>query len=217
VFIEELERFERKQAFIEKAILKYDNKFDYSKVVYIDSITKVTIICNRHKIEFQQKPNKHLQNKHSCLLCTKEAYSKAVRISKKDFIKQANKIHSNIFSYEKAIPKNKHDKIVIYCKKHKKYFEQRLNTHLKGYVGCKECIKEEKIKRNREQFKQKFIDTFIDKFGKNYDFSKVEYINNNTPVKVYCRKHKVLFSQVHRNIRRSKTCSCPKCKKEKLI
>ncbi len=31
----------------------------------------------------------------------------------------------------------RHDKVTIYCEIHEKYFEQRLNIHLKGYVGCK--------------------------------------------------------------------------------
>lgn len=217
MFIEEIERLERQEEFLKKAILKHKNKFDYSKVNYIDSISNITIVCNKHKIEFQQKPVKHLQNKHCCPICAKEAYSKAVRINKEDFINKAKEIHGDSFSYEKTIPKTRHDKVIIYCKRHNKYFEQRLNVHLKGYIGCKECLREQKIKKNRQQFKQNFIDSFIEKFGSNYDFSKVEYINNVSPVKIYCKKHKVWFSQVHRNIKRSKTCSCPKCKKEKLI
>ena len=89
MFIEEIERLERKEIFLQKAILKHQNKFDYSKVDYFNSITLVIFICNKHKIEFSQTPVKHLQNKHCCPLCAIEAYSKAVRISKEDFINQS--------------------------------------------------------------------------------------------------------------------------------
>ena len=214
MFIEEIERFERKEQFLSKAILKHGNKFDYSKVDYFNSTTLVIFICNKHKIEFSQTPVKHLQNKHCCPLCAKEAYSKAVRMSKKDFINESIKMHSNKFSYEKTEPLKRHDKVKIYCEVHKKYFEQRLNLHLKAYIGCKDCIKDNKIKQNRDLFGKNFIENFKNKFGDNYDFSKVNYVNNFIPVDIFCIKHNIWFKQVHRNINRSKTCSCPKCKKE---
>ena len=89
MFIEEIERLERKEIFLQKAILKHQNKFDYSKVDYFNSTTLVAFICNKHKIEFSQTPVKHLQNKHCYPLCAKEAYSKAVRITKEDFINKS--------------------------------------------------------------------------------------------------------------------------------
>ena len=217
MFIEEIERLERKEEFLKKAILKHEDKFDYSKVNYINSSNKVIIICNKHQIEFSQAPVKHLQNKHCCPLCAKEAYSKAVRMNKEKFIAKSKEIYFDRFLYEKVIPLTSHDKVTIYCKIHDKYFEQRLNSHLKGYIGCKDCINDNKIKLNREQFKKNFIKTFINKFGNDYDFSKVLYINNITPVDVYCKKHNKWFTQIHRNISRTKTCSCSECKKEKMF
>lgn len=89
IFVEEIERIESKEIFLQKDIVKHQNKFDYSKVDYFNSTTLVAFICNKHKIEFYQTPVKHLQNKHCCPLCAKEAYSKAVRISKEDFINKS--------------------------------------------------------------------------------------------------------------------------------
>ena len=48
MFIEEIERLERKEIFLQKAILKHQNKFDYSKVDYFNSTTHVIFICNKH-------------------------------------------------------------------------------------------------------------------------------------------------------------------------
>lgn len=214
MFIEEIERLERKEIFLQKSILKHQNKFDYTKVDYFNSITPIIIICNKHQIEFSQTPVKHLQNKHCCPICAKEAYSKAVRMSKENFITESIKIYSNKFSYEETEPLTIHDKVKIYCKIHKKYFEQRLNIHLKGYIGCKNCISDNKIKQNRELFGKKFIENFKNKFGNNYDFSKVNYVNNFTPVDIFCIKHNIWFQQANRNILRTRTCSCPQCKKE---
>ena len=58
MFIEEIERRKRKEIFLQKAILKYGNKFNYSKVEYFNSITLVIIICSKHKIEFDENITK---------------------------------------------------------------------------------------------------------------------------------------------------------------
>lgn len=213
MFISEIEKLERKETFINKSLLKYGAKFDYSKVKYINSITKVIIICIKHG-EFLKTPVKHLIHKHSCPNCAKDGYSKAVKISKKDFINLASKVHNNKYIYEKTSINKRSDKIKIYCTIHKKYFHQRLNLHLRGFVSCRECLKERKEEYLHEFFKDKFIKAFIEKFGNDYNFSKVLYKNNMTPVIVKCNKHNLEFMQVHRNIKRSKNCSCPNCKKE---
>jgi hypothetical protein len=212
MFISEIEKLERKENFIEKSFLKYGDKFGYSKVNYINSTTKVTIICKKHG-EFLKNPAKHLVHKYSCPICAKEGYSKSVKISKKDFINLALKAHNNKYTYEKVSVNKRSDNIEIYCTVHKKCFHQRLNLHLKGFIGCKECLKEQKEQFTHEFFKNKFIKSFIEKFGNDYDFSKVMYKNNITPVIVKCNKHNLEFMQVHRNIKRSKYCACQKCKK----
>ena len=48
-----------KEQFIEEAYKVHGNKYDYSKVEYINSKTKVCIICPIHG-EFLKTPNKHL-------------------------------------------------------------------------------------------------------------------------------------------------------------
>ena len=48
-----------KEEFIKRAREKHGDKFDYSKVNYINSRTKVCIICPKHG-EFYQTPHSHL-------------------------------------------------------------------------------------------------------------------------------------------------------------
>lgn len=50
--------------FIDKARVVHGDRYDYSKVVYINYTTKVCIICPEHG-EFWQTPAKHLQG-HGC-------------------------------------------------------------------------------------------------------------------------------------------------------
>jgi hypothetical protein len=73
--------------FIEKAKKIHGDKYDYSKVIYVDSITPVIIICPIHG-EFLQKPNVHLKG-HGCSECGSKkniSETKLFNILKKEFI-----------------------------------------------------------------------------------------------------------------------------------
>ena len=61
----------RLPTFSEKASIVHSNKYDYSLVDYINSATKVKIICPIHG-EFEQTPNSHLRGKG----CSKCKFSK---------------------------------------------------------------------------------------------------------------------------------------------
>lgn len=53
--------------FIKRAINRHGNKYDYSRVNYINSKTKVDIICSKHGL-FKQAPSEHLYGK-GCPIC----------------------------------------------------------------------------------------------------------------------------------------------------
>ena len=59
-------------SFIEKANHIHKNKYDYSLVNYINSKTKVKIICKNHGV-FEQSPSKHIL-KRGCPKCKFEAF-----------------------------------------------------------------------------------------------------------------------------------------------
>ncbi len=60
--------------FIFKAILAKGEEYDYSKVVYVDTTTKVEIVCKEHG-SFWQSPNNHLQ-RAGCPKCGKSGYNR---------------------------------------------------------------------------------------------------------------------------------------------
>lgn len=66
-----------KNAFLEKAKSKYGDTFDYSKVDYKGSRTKVTIICPIHG-EYEMTPEGHLKSKTGCPKCSHSLPKKAV-------------------------------------------------------------------------------------------------------------------------------------------
>jgi hypothetical protein len=81
--------------FITKAYNRHAGKFDYSLTKYINSKTKVKIICKKCNIIFLQKPNDHL-NGQGCPQCneskgelrvTKYLSEKNIRISEDNYEK----------------------------------------------------------------------------------------------------------------------------------
>lgn len=125
------------EIFIEKAKKVHgENRYDYSKVDYVNAVTKITITCSIHG-EFLQNPYSHL-NGQGCPKCGLEKLSEKFRKSKDDFIKEAKKIHGDKYSYGKVKEfKNVWDKVTITCPIHGD-FEQRVWSHLRRQ-GCPMC------------------------------------------------------------------------------
>ena len=58
-----------KEMFVQRAMDVHGDKYDYSKVVYVNKYQKVCIICPEHG-EFWQTPNSHVALKQNCPRCS---------------------------------------------------------------------------------------------------------------------------------------------------
>jgi hypothetical protein len=124
-------------SFIIKSNIIHKSRYDYSKVVFIDRITPVEIICKIHG-SFFQTPKNHLSHTsgHGCSKCKADSTKNRFSMMSDEFENRANKIHNNYYSYpEKYINIEKPLKII--CPLHGEFY-QRPNNHLKGH-GCAEC------------------------------------------------------------------------------
>ncbi len=181
-----------------------ENKYDYSKTEYITKDTKVCIICKKCKLEFWQSPNHHLQGHEGCKSCNKERWSAQQRKSLDQFINEARHIHKDKYGYSQVRYINNNEKVLIHCNKCGTDFYQSPAHHLKGH-GCKKC-QDNKRRQPRDIFIKK-----AKKIHKNqYIYDKVEYKNNHTKVKIYCKKCQNYFMQLpfqHTNNKQG----CPYC------
>jgi hypothetical protein len=98
------------EEFIKKVKLLHGNKYDYSKVNYINNHTKVCIICPEHG-EFWQLPQNHL--KWGCKKC-----SGGEKLNTKIFIERSLNKHGRKYDYSKSIYQNINSDICIICQKH---------------------------------------------------------------------------------------------------
>lgn len=130
-----IEKSDTLEDFLQKAKNVHGHKYDYSKVEYIDSKTKVCIICPKHG-EFYQRPNKHLRGQ-GCKKCSWEKLSQERSKTSAKFIEEAVKIHGTYYDYSKVIYTNAKNKVKLICPKHGE-FKQTPDDHLRG-KGCPIC------------------------------------------------------------------------------
>ena len=140
-----------KEDFIRRANEIHNNKYDYSKVKYINQQTYVTIICKEHG-EFQQIPNSHLRGR-GCPQCALEHLGENRIKSTEQFINEARKVHGNKYDYSKVNYTGCYNPITIICSKHGE-FNQSANKHLQGQ-GCPKCQLKSQAKLY-EKLKQSF-------------------------------------------------------------
>lgn len=194
--------------FIHKANYVHNNKYDYSKVNYMGSHTKVCIICPIHG-EFWQEPRVHLQG-CGCKLCSKEKRKKIQSKTTNEFLIEVKKIHGDKYDYSKVEYVNAFTKVCIICLKHGEFW-QTPDSHLHGH-GCKFCLYDT-LKNCRRSNKDEFINKAITVHGNKYDYSKVEYINCDTLVTIICPEHGEFKQTPYNHLH---GCSCPNCRNWRL-
>jgi hypothetical protein len=181
------------EEFIKNSILKHDNKYDYSKSIYTNSRSKIIITCKDHG-DFEQTASSHMRG-NGCLKC-----SGSEQLSTEDFIDKSIKIHNNKYDYSKVKYSKAKGYVDIICPYHHT-FKQKANSHLNGH-GCPYCGGTSKNDN------EKFISKSIEVHGGKYDYSLVEYINNNTKVKIICNEHGIFEQRPNNHMRNQ---GCPYC------
>ncbi len=183
--------------FIREAIKIHGTVYDYSKSVYVNARTKMTITCNKCGHVFEQNPNHHLQG-CGCPNCSRLAQTK----TKAQFISEAIEVHGTIYDYSESIYVNNSTKVTITCNKCGHVFEQAPNSHLNGQ-GCPNC------NLAKTKTKAQFIRDAIKVHGTVYCYSKSVYVNARTKMTITCNKCGHVFEQNPNNHLNGQ--GCPRC------
>ena len=192
------------EEFIKKAKDIHGDKYDYSKVEYVNTKTKVCIICPEHG-EFWMKPNDHLCRKYGCHKCGWINEGINLRKKTQDFINEATKKYGNKFDYSKVNYVRNTEKVCIISHEKDIYgveigeFWQTPANHLTfGY-----CKKNIVLDTDRFIKRAKKIHADL------YDYSKTEFKSSKEKVIITCPIHGDFFQLPHAHLNGS---GCPKCK-----
>jgi len=160
-----------KDEFIKRANEAHNNKYNYSKVVYVNNHNKVCIICPDHG-EFWQTPSKHILRKHGCRKCGMKNKSQCQPMNTKIFIEKAKLVHGDKYDYSLVDYKKTHENVKIICPDHG-VFEQLPSNHLRNDRGCPKC------KANFSNVEKDFLE-----FIKN-EYNKDIIVNDKNIIKPY--------------------------------
>ena len=163
-----------------RIIEQFGDKFDLSKIEYIDNRIPITIICPEHG-EFRPSPGNLWKSPCGCPSCSKSNRITSHTMTTERFIREAKNKHNDKYSYEKTIYTGQKNKVIITCPEHGE-FKQKPYHHLAGH-GCPACV----------GLKPYTTETFIERsrqiHNNRYDYSKVKYINNFTKICIICPEH----------------------------
>lgn len=123
------------EEFINQANEVHGYKYDYSEVNYLNSHTKISIICKEHG-KFSQVAISHLSGT-GCAKCGVKISSDLKRKSIEDFIKDSIAKYGDLYDYTRVNYINCQVKVDIICNVHG-LFQKSPSKFLSGQ-GCQSC------------------------------------------------------------------------------
>ena len=190
--------------FLEKAHAIHGDRYDYSETRYISAKDKLCVIC--HELDdgghehgrFWLTPHQHLTHSGGCQKCGHPKHTLEW------WIKEARKVHGDRYDYSKVVYNNNKDSVTIICPDHGE-FQQMPMYHLKGGI-CPKC-------NGRNLTTEEIIEQFKSVHGDRYDYSKVDYVNKTTEVRIICRIHGEFSQKPAGHLRGN---GCPTCNQSHL-
>jgi ssDNA-binding Zn-finger/Zn-ribbon topoisomerase 1 len=196
-------RERHKALFVSRAVKVHGNAYDYSKTIYKDARSKLTIVCPKHG-PFRQQAFSHLRGV-GCPVCGRLKAGLNVRnAAGKEFLAKARNVHGRKYRYDKTVYVRAAGIIIVTCPKHGD-FKQSANGHLSGN-GCRRC-QADTLRDAFAYTKAEFVRKARKAHGRKFVYLG-EYVNSRMPILIECKEHG-RFRQAP--ISHLKGTGCPKC------
>ena len=178
------QRYSSKE-FINSVKTIHRNIYDYSEVEYVNSQTKVKIICSEHG-PFYMKPNSHF-NGQGCPKCGRNSARENIALDYSTFLERAEKVHGNKYEYVEETYINYTTKMRIFCSEHS-FFEQTPHSHISMKTGCTLCGNRSAGLSNQKGW-EIVLDMFISVHGVRYKYDHFSYRDVSHKMRIECSKH----------------------------
>lgn len=126
-----------KEDFLEAALEVHGDEYDYSKIDYIDTKTKIEIVHKKCGKTFSQTPQAHKQGQ-GCGECSRISAGLNRRLSFEEFVNRSNSLHGGEYEYFEDSHVTTQHKTKILHKTCQTEFWQSPNKHMGGR-GCPMC------------------------------------------------------------------------------
>lgn len=211
---------EKREKFMRAAKKLHGDKYDFTDIDYVNSITPIKLRCKLHNISFTVLPTLFVKRKRSgCPVCRWMAVSN----TQEEFLRRARAVHGDTYLYDKVKYVAYKKRVIITCRKHGDFL-QRPSNHVEGQ-GCMKCVNEAKRKRfgKVKVYSGEIADLWLNKLQAKYPWLKFsEFSNPGVPCKVTCDKHGEMYVTAY-SMLRSDGVACKYCarnmseKKEKYL
>ena len=200
---------------------KFNGKYDTSKVKYIDSKTKINLVCPKHGDFFASLSN--LMAGKGCPKCGHHHATSVQKLQIEEVIKDANEVHDFKYDYSwfKHVGyKNNHTKFPIICHEADKdgtehgLFYQNYIHHIGRGTGCPICS------GNKKMGEEEIIEKAKEIHGDKYDYSKSHPTSTHSKMTIICHEldengveHGEFEMTPHDHFSGQ---GCPKCKGKRM-
>lgn len=179
-------RYDNIVTFLNNSHRVHGNKYDYSLIKEVkNSCLKLPIICKKHGV-FHQSGRRHFGEKRGCPKCSHIRGGTINNFGLDGFIKLSRKAHGDKYQYDKSIYVNADTPLIITCPIHGD-FKQFPRSHYNG-ANCHKCNVDIAKNRRRKDI-NKFKEDGHHVHNNFFNYDKVVYINNKTPITVTCPDH----------------------------
>ena len=191
-----LETFKRKMYEL------YGDKYAFVWSDFKNKQSMIRFTCKEHGE--QRRSVTGLLDGKGCANCNGKFYPP-------DWIKNARAVHGGKYEYDESRPpRTTSDYIRYKCPVHG-WQESRYGCHVQQGCGCALCAGTLN-KLSAEKRKQRWIEKCRERFPGKFSYRDVVYVNNDTPVKIYCKEHHITFETTPDTHLRGSG-ACPLCTK----
>lgn len=190
--------------FLERAEKTHQNRYEYLENSYVNYTSKMKMFCSEHGF-FSQTPHSHISMKTGCPKC---GVIQSALSNHKGWDSVHNMfldVHGSRYFYDQGSYTDVSTKMKIKCNIHGWFFQKPYQHY--GGSGCNKCAIAEVHEKQKIDFTE-FKERSILKHGFRYTYSKDEYIDIFTPVKITCEKPGDFYQKPRDHYRGS---GCPKC------
>jgi hypothetical protein len=140
-----------KDEFLSKFFNKYpESKFDFTNSVYVNSTTKINVVCNcNHTFDIRPR---ELLNGNGCSVCRSITLSKRLTKPQNLLIDEINAIHGDKIDTSNVEYVATNTKCLFKCNIHNIEYLQRPHNLLQGKNGCFKCRKTKHYSKHQIQW-----------------------------------------------------------------
>lgn len=184
----------------------HGGKYDYSRTEYLDSTTKLVVICPIHG-QFLVTYRRHVQGT-GCPDCGYEKAGKTRTLSQEKVIQQFCETHGDKYDYSKFEYHGNQIKSVLICKDHGEFL-MTPHKHKRGGT-CPSC-RTNPVSGFKPLTENNFLNQFRAVHGTNYDYSASKWNGSAKNMTIICPVHGEFQKTPYRHRGGS---GCPGCRSE---